>query len=151
MSNTKKDRFTSMLDCVRHSCPTDETLHSLQPGVIQVHLAGMFTELQQFGQTPVCSFPMRKTCDKLNTEILRLLSCEVHIVVCTNKTASTHRWSKQVEKHSNECGMTAGLKAKLSLTVGARVTLRHNIDTKSKLVNGATCNVPSTAANHGEP
>ena len=33
--------------------------------------------------------------------------------------------------------MTAGLEAKLSLAVGARAMLRHNIDTKAGLVNGA--------------
>ena len=38
---------------------------------------------------------------------------------------------------SSDGNKTAGLEAKLSLAVGARVMLRNNLDTKSELVNGA--------------
>ena len=49
---------------------------------------------------------------------------------------------------NNDCNMTAGLEAKLSLAVGARVTLRRNIDTKSGLVNGAIGSVLKITVNH---
>ena len=67
----RKDKaFSSMLDCVRRGCPTDETLCTLQQRVIQVSVSDKFTELQKTGQTPVCLFPTRKACNELNTEML---------------------------------------------------------------------------------
>ena len=73
-----------------------------------------------------------------------LYSSEVHDLMCTDEvdeSASTHKWNKKaaesLEKLNKDCNMTAGLEAKLSLAVGARVMLRHNIDTKAGLVNGA--------------
>ena len=38
--------------------------------------------------------------------------------------------SRQLEKLNSDCNKTAGLEAKLSLAVGARVMLRRNLDTK---------------------
>ncbi len=75
--------------------------------------------------------------------MLNQLTSEVLVLVCTevDETASTRTWNKkadkQLEKLNNDCNMTAGLEAKLSLAVGARVMLRHNIDTKTGLVNSA--------------
>ena len=56
--------------------------------------------------------------------------------------------AEQLEKLNRDCNMTAGLEAKLSLAVGARVMLRRNIDTKTGLVNGALGTVLSIAVNH---
>ncbi len=44
--------------------------------------------------------------------------------------------------------MTAGLDAKLSLAVGARVMLHLNIDTKTGLINGAIGTVCAITVNH---
>ncbi len=96
--------------------------------------------------TPVCLFPTRKACNEFNTNMPSQLTYEVDVLVCTDEvdlTASTRKWNKktdeQLEKLNNDCNMTAGLEAKLSLAVGARVMLRRNIDTKTGLVNGAVC------------
>ena len=55
---------------------------------------------------------------------------------------------RHLNKMSADCNMTAGLEARLSLAVGARVMLRRNIDTKAGLVNGAIGTVLSIAAHH---
>ena len=44
--------------------------------------------------------------------------------------------------------MTAGLEAKMCLAVGTRVMLRHNLDTKAGLVNGAIGTVLSITSSH---
>ena len=133
-----------MLDCVRRGRPTDETLCTLQERVIQVSVSDKFDELQKAGQTPVCLFPTRKACNDLNTEMLSYLTSEVRDIVCTDEvdeTAGTRKWNKKASEHleklNNDSNMTAGLEARLSLAVGARVMLRRNIDTKIGLVNGA--------------
>ena len=144
----RKDKeFSSMLDCVRRGCPTDETLSTLQQRVIQVSVSDKFCELQESDQTPVCLFPTRKACDDLNTE--------VHELVCTDEvdeTGSTCRWNKKAAEHlqklNKDCNMTAGLEAKLSLAVGARVMLRCNVNTKTGLVNGAIGTVLSITVKH---
>ena len=141
----KKDpEFSSMLDCVRRGCPTQETVSVLKQRVIQVSVADKFSELQQSGKTPVCLFPKRKACDDLNAKMLHKNSSEVRDIYCTDEideTAGNRKMTKKVIEHLDklnaDCNMTAGLKAKLSLAVGARVMLRRNIDTKVGLVNGA--------------
>ena len=58
-----------------------------------------------------------------------------------DETISIRKWikkaSKQLEKLNSDCNKTAGLEAKLSLAIGARVMLRRNLNTNSGLVNGA--------------
>ena len=152
----KKDKpFAAMLDCVRRGCPTDETLRTLDQRVIDVPVADKFHELQKSGLTPVCLFPTRKACNEFNAQMLSYLPSEVHELACTDEvdeTAGTHKWNKkaadQLEKLNNDCNRTAGLEAKLSLAVGARVMLRRNIHTKRGLVNGALGTVLSIAPNH---
>jgi len=75
--------------------------------------------------------------------MLTQLTSEVHQLLCideVDETSGTLKWNKKaaekLEKLSCDCNMTAGLEAKLSLAVGARVMLRHNIDTEADLVNG---------------
>ena len=151
----KKDKeYSVMLDGVRRGCPTDETLRTLEQRVIDVSVADKFDELQKSGHTPVCLFPTRKACNDFNTQMLSYLPSEVHELVCTDEvdeTAGTRKWNKkaaeQLEKLNNDCNRTAGLEAKLSLAVGARVMLRRNINTKRGLVNGAIGTVISIVPN----
>ena len=141
-----------MLDCVRRGCPTDETLCTLKERIIQVSFADKFNELQKSGKIPVCLFPKRKACDTFNAE---MLTSKVHELVCTDEIderASSRKMSKKAIEHldklNSDCNMTAGLEAKLSLAVGARVMLRRNIDTKAGLVNGAIGTVLAISARH---
>ena len=148
-------QFSSMLDCVRRGCPTQETVSVLNQRVIQVSVSDKFSELQQSGKTPVCLFPKRKACDDLNAKMLHKNSSEVRDIYCTDEieeTAGNRKMTKKVIEHldklNTDCNMTAGLEAKLSLAVGARVMLRRNIDTKAGLVNGAIGTVLSIAAQY---
>ena len=82
-------------------------------------------------------------------------SSEVRDIYCTDEideTAGNRKMTKKViehlDKQNNDCNMTAGLEAKLSLAVGACVMLRRNIDTKAGLVNGAIGTVLSIAAQY---
>ena len=152
----KADReFSSMLECVRCGCPTDETLTTLRGRVIQVPVVDKFKELQKSGRTPVCLFSKRKACDSFNTAMLQKLASEVHAIVCTDEideTVSSRKMTKRAIEHldklNSDCNQTAGLEAKLSLAVGARVMLRRNIDTKAGLVNGALGTIIAITAHH---
>ena len=145
-------QFTSMLDCVRRGCPTQDTFDVLKQRVIQVPISDKFSELQQSGKAPVCLFPKRKACDELNSVMLRKNASNLHEIYCTDEideSAGNRKMTKKVVEHLDklnaDCNMTAGLEAKLTLTVGARVMLRRNIDTKAGLVNGAIGTVVSIA------
>ena len=68
----------TMLDCVRHGCPTDETLSTLEKRVIGVSTSEKLVELQKSCQTPVCLLPTRKACREFNDEMLASLDSKVH-------------------------------------------------------------------------
>ena len=152
----KQDQeFSSMLDCVRRGCPTDETLSTLEKRVIQVSTSEKIVELQKSGQTPVCLLPARKACREFNDEMLASLDSKVHELACVDEvdeSGGTRRWNKKaadhLEKLNSDSNMTAGLEAKLRLAVGARVMLRRNIDTSSGLVNGAIGTIRAIAKRH---
>ena len=152
----KKDgEFSSMLNSVRCGLPTDETLQILNQKVIDMSLTDKFIDLQESGQSPVCLFPTRKACHDFNMEMLNSLTSKIHELVCTDEvdeTISIRKWNKkaseQLEKLNCDCNKTAGLEAKLSLAVGARVMLRRNLDTKSGLVNGAMGTVLFITSQH---
>ena len=56
--------------------------------------------------------------------------------------------SRALKKFNKDCNNTAGLEAKLTLAVDARVMLRRNVDTKAGLVNGAIGTVVTIASHH---
>ena len=87
--------------------------------------------------------------------MLRKNDSKVHDIYCIDEideAAGNRKMTKKVIEHldklNTDCNTTAGLEAKLSLAVGARVMLRRNIDTKAGLVNGAIGTVLSVAAQH---
>ena len=150
----KQDQtFSSLLDSVRCGFPTDDTIRTLQQCVIKGSVPDKFAELEQTGLSPVCLFPTRKACDDFNTEMLNRLTSPIKDILCVDKvdkSASSCKWNKkaatQLQKLNSDCNMTAGLEARLTLAVGARVMLRRNIDTKAGLVNGAIGTVRAITA-----
>ena len=113
----KQDQeFSSMLDCVRRGCPTDETLSTLEKRVIQVSTSEKFVELQKSGQTPVCLLPTRKACREFNDEMLASLHSKVYELACVDEvdeSGGTRRWNTKaadhLEKLNSDSNMTAGL------------------------------------------
>ena len=69
-------------------------------------------QLNQSGNYPICLFPT-------NTIFIGLA----------------------LSKANKDCNLTAGLEAKLTLAIGARVILRRNIDMKNGLDNGSIVSV----------
>ena len=75
--------------------------------------------------------------------MLAQLTSQVHELLCideVDETSGTLKCNKkaaeQLEKLNRDCNTTAGLEAKLSLAVGARVMLRRNIETQTLLHHG---------------
>ena len=131
------------------------TLCALKERVINVTIANKFEELRQNGQIPICLFPLRKQCNQFNKEMLDCLPSKKHEIYCideVDETCSIQKWTKkaaeQLKKLNNDCDMTAGLEAILTLAVGARVMLRRNIDTAIGLVNGALGTILAIAPTH---
>ena len=138
-------QFSTLLEC---GSPTEESLHTLGERVIEGTISDKFRELQGLGQRPVCLFPTRKACEDFNIEMLNCLDTRMHEISCideVDETKSTCKWhakaAEQLEKLNKDCNNTAGLEAKLVLTVGARVMLRRNIDTKAGLALGTVVTI----------
>ncbi len=86
--------------------------------------------------------------------MLKSLDAKLECFPCVDKideTSSASKWSKKaanaLSKANKDCNLTAGLEAKLTLAVGARVMLRRNIDTKNGLVNGSIGTVTEIKSN----
>ena len=149
----KKDReFSQMLDSVRQSSPTEETVCTLQERVSDRSVPELFHDLKNSDMNPVCLFPTREQCDQVNNEMLGSLDSEIYKISCTDEvdeTKSKTKWNKKatekLEKLNKGCNNTAGLEAALKLAVGARVMLRR-IDIEAGLVNGPIGTVKAIAA-----
>ena len=143
----KKDQqFSSMLDCVRRGFPTDETLSLLRERVIDVPAVDKYNESGVQCPPSLFTPAQRHVCMPLSTTpcMLHQLTSNIQEIACTDEvdeTNSTCKWDKGIDKIlqklNTDCNNTAGLEAKLVLTVGAKIMLRCNIDTKAGLVNGA--------------
>ena len=150
----KKDSdFSDMLDSVRRGAPTEKTLETLRGRVTDIPIPQLYSDLQLSGKTPVCLFPTREQCDRVNEQMLQGLNTEIQQITCSDEideTKSTRTWgkkaAKQLEKLNKDCNNTAGLQALLKVAVEARVMLRRNIDTKAGLVNGAIGTVVAISA-----
>jgi hypothetical protein len=151
----KKDQvFSSMLDEVRQGCPSQQTVQALNERVLTTPTIDKFEELLSENRSPLCLFPTREVCLKFNSEMLSRLVSETKEIPCIDEveTQGTFKWSEKateaLKKLNSDCNMTAGLEAVLQVAVGARVMLCRNIDTSSRLVNGAVGTVISIKAHH---
>jgi len=89
------------LDCVRHDCPTDQTV-LFQHWVIQVSISDEFHELQEPGQSP------EKCAAKLAMKCSPHLTFEVHELVCieVDKTSGTLSGTKKLLSNRRSSTMT---------------------------------------------
>ena len=153
VNEQKKDSdFSDMLDSMRRGAPTEKTLEMLRGRVTDIPTPQLYSDLQLSGKTPVCLFPTREQCDRVNEQMLQGLNTEIQQIACSDEideTKSTRTWGKkeaeQLEKLNKDCNNTAGFQALLKVAVGARVMLRRNID-KAGLVNGAIGTVVAISA-----
>ena len=96
-------------------------------GMLKMQVIDKYMELSKDGSSPVCLFPTRKACKEFNNKILSALDIEIHNIVCAlmklmrlRYHTSGPKWPKKLNNDSN---LTAGLKAELTLAVGARLML----------------------------
>ena len=101
----KDEEFSLMLDCVRHGCPTEETLCTLKQRVIEVLVSDKFRELQQLGQTPVCLFPTRKFCDDFNAKMLTFIIIII-IIIDRSIYAGSMKASSALQRIQNRTEIT---------------------------------------------
>ena len=140
----KKDPvYSRILDKLRRGCPSEGSLYYLCKRIITVNVEEKYKELCESGTHPVCLFPTCKACKQHNSNMLSALGTKLESFTCVDdidETSSTRKWSKKaanaLKKANSDCSLTAGLEAKLTIAVGARVMFRRNMDTKHGLVNG---------------
>ena len=115
-----------------------------------------FEALHRSGQSPVCLFPTRKSCEQFNTQMLARLESGTVKVLCSDEideTTGAEKWSKKAAPeldrlNKKDCNLTAGLEAVLHIAVGAQVMLRRYLDTKCGLVNGAIGTITHIATSY---
>ena len=115
-----------MLDSVRRGAPTEKTLEMLRGRVTDIPIPQLYSDLQFSGKTPVCLFPTREQCDRVNEQMLQSQNTKIQQITCSDEideTKSTRTWGKkaaeQLEKLNKDCNNTAGLQALLKVAVGA--------------------------------
>ena len=86
--------------------------------------------------------------------MLNALDTKLECFPCVDEideTTGTRQWTNKaanaLSKANKDCNLTAGLEAKLTLAIGARVMLCRNIDTKNGLVNGSIGSVIAMTSN----
>uniref|UniRef100_A0A1X7V0X8 Uncharacterized protein n=1 Tax=Amphimedon queenslandica TaxID=400682 RepID=A0A1X7V0X8_AMPQE len=145
-----------MLDFVRHGCMTNETIHMLKSRVFKVSIQEKYKKIESKGTNPpICPFSKVETCQKINELMLESLETEKIELACVDvvdESGSTAKFDKKqekkIEKLKDQPSKVAGLETVLSIAVGCRVMLRHNIDVTLELVNGVFGTVMAIYATH---
>lgn len=95
----------------------------------------------------VCILPTCQMCDDLNQAMLNKIDGEeIELIADDNIDSKVSYLRKKVSKKldsDEDVSNTAGLAKKIKIKIGAKVTIRRNIDTKLGLVNGTICIVDS--------
>ena len=114
-----------MLDEVRRGCPSSKTV-TLRDRFMPVSALDQFEALHQSGQSPVCLFPTRKSCEQFNTQMLARLESGTVKVLCSDEideTTGAEKWSKKAvteldRLNKKDCNLTAGLELCCTLQLG---------------------------------
>ena len=113
--------YSVILDSVRRGHLNQDAISVLKDRVIDGTITEKITELQNLNKSPVCLFPTRKQCEKVNEDMLNLLKTEQHVITCideVDETKSTAKWqekaAKQLKNLNRDCNNTAGLEAVLN-------------------------------------
>ena len=132
--------YSKVLDEIRRGFPSQQSINCLRDRVITVSVVEKYKELCESGNHPVCLFPTSKQCEEHNNIMLNALDAKLECFPCVDEideTSSSRKWNKKaanaLSKANKDCNLTAGLEAKLTIAVGARVMLRRNLDKKMAL------------------
>ena len=144
--------YSKVLDEIRGDCPSEQSINCLRDRVITVSVVKKY--ISQSGNHPICLFPTCKQCVQHNTIMLNALDTKLECFPCVDEIdeiTSAHKWTNKaanaLSKANEDCNLTPGLEAKLTLAIGARVMLRRNKDTKNGLVNCSNGSVTVMTSN----
>ena len=130
--------YSKVLDEIRRGCPSEQSINCLHDRVITVSIVQNYMQLSQLGNHPIYLLPICKQCVEHNTNMLNAIDTKPECFPCVDEideTTSARKWTNKaanaLSKADKDCNLTAGQEAKLTLAIGARVTLHKNINTKN--------------------
>ena len=104
-------------------------------------------KLAELPEDTVCLLPTRHMCEETNAEALKGLTGEQYSIVAEDSVDCSatllQKVKQKLARYSEDSTHTAGLENVITVKIGCKVMLRHNIDVTLGLVNGAIGTVHS--------